>query len=510
MRYELFHDVLAEPILEWRRGYEQRRARRRWATIGAALVALVAVFAGLGIWALIEQGHAQTRAEQLHVINASLRATNRGLRARRHALEIEVANAQGHGPALKALLATNQDLKRQVVALDDERGQLESENASLEAQNKELATSVSRLNSENTELAATINRLHRNANSMTTKLFVDEDTEATLGSDASVLKAERKDFAREHTAITRENRRLTRTAGELGFHLRHAFTPPVTSGAPTKRHKLAVAAQSPIPPPVAAFDRLSKKVAALQQELANLRSRQQQAGRLRSENRLLLQQRGTLRAENVELGAARARLQVRERRLDQSRVSARVEHTGLQARARLAEIAFRRKDHQVVQVQKAIRALRAKKDSRVDGIIRLQQDIAGAQHDNQLLVGFLRSVTKELVRAAEAPSQDAGVAGLLAVEAFRVSPDTPDDAAYPGPYNALWLSLNRLDPAAAAALIAPKASSAGKIGTTHSKLLKQQICRHVSGAIPSVTWTQYVHVAEARYPSSPLDEPCGK
>ena len=58
-RYELFHDVLAEPILEWRRAYEQRRARRRAIGIGAALLALVAVFAGLGVWALIQRSDAQ-------------------------------------------------------------------------------------------------------------------------------------------------------------------------------------------------------------------------------------------------------------------------------------------------------------------------------------------------------------------------------------------------------------------------------------------------------------------
>ena len=61
--YELFHDVLAEPILEWRKGYEQQREqkaeaqrqralRRRLVRIGAGLLALVALFAGLAVWAL--------------------------------------------------------------------------------------------------------------------------------------------------------------------------------------------------------------------------------------------------------------------------------------------------------------------------------------------------------------------------------------------------------------------------------------------------------------------------
>jgi WD40 repeat protein len=63
MRYELFHDMLAEPILDWRRVYEQRRARRRWARAGAGLLALVAIFAALGAWALVQRNHARSAAD---------------------------------------------------------------------------------------------------------------------------------------------------------------------------------------------------------------------------------------------------------------------------------------------------------------------------------------------------------------------------------------------------------------------------------------------------------------
>ena len=70
--YELFHDVLAEPILEWRKRYEQlreqeaeaqrqRALRRRLMRIGAGLLALVAGFAGLDRWALKKSSDA-TRA----------------------------------------------------------------------------------------------------------------------------------------------------------------------------------------------------------------------------------------------------------------------------------------------------------------------------------------------------------------------------------------------------------------------------------------------------------------
>ena len=70
-RYEIFHDVLGEPILEWRREFERTRAGRRGAApacataplalIAAALV-LVLAFAGFAAWALHERV-ASDRAE---------------------------------------------------------------------------------------------------------------------------------------------------------------------------------------------------------------------------------------------------------------------------------------------------------------------------------------------------------------------------------------------------------------------------------------------------------------
>jgi WD40 repeat protein len=63
-RYELFHDVLAEPIAEWRAGYEQEQRRRatvrRFARVGGVLLLLVGVFATLGIWALVQRNEARS------------------------------------------------------------------------------------------------------------------------------------------------------------------------------------------------------------------------------------------------------------------------------------------------------------------------------------------------------------------------------------------------------------------------------------------------------------------
>jgi WD40 repeat protein len=65
--YELFHDVLAEPVSAWRRAFEheqaRRRAIRRFASIAAGLLVLVAMFAALGIWALVQQREAASQRD---------------------------------------------------------------------------------------------------------------------------------------------------------------------------------------------------------------------------------------------------------------------------------------------------------------------------------------------------------------------------------------------------------------------------------------------------------------
>jgi WD40 repeat protein len=73
-RYEIFHDVLGEPILEWRREFErarereaearrQRALRRRLALIAAGLLVLALSFAAFAAWALHERGVAADRAD---------------------------------------------------------------------------------------------------------------------------------------------------------------------------------------------------------------------------------------------------------------------------------------------------------------------------------------------------------------------------------------------------------------------------------------------------------------
>jgi WD40 repeat protein len=83
--YELFHDVLAEPILAWRRNYEAERSRRafrrRVLRVGGILVGLVALFAALGVWALLQRSDARDATKSATSV-ALASAANDQLQAR--------------------------------------------------------------------------------------------------------------------------------------------------------------------------------------------------------------------------------------------------------------------------------------------------------------------------------------------------------------------------------------------------------------------------------------------
>jgi WD40 repeat protein len=70
-RYEIFHDVLGEPIRAWREERRivqeriaARRRQRRLAVVAGVSLAALAVVAGLAIWAFNERGRAQAQARQ--------------------------------------------------------------------------------------------------------------------------------------------------------------------------------------------------------------------------------------------------------------------------------------------------------------------------------------------------------------------------------------------------------------------------------------------------------------
>jgi WD40 repeat protein len=80
-RIEIFHDVLAEPLLAWRQEYElererrdaRRERRRLWAIVAAALIAL-AVVTGLAVFALVQRSDSRTEARKARAHELDARA----------------------------------------------------------------------------------------------------------------------------------------------------------------------------------------------------------------------------------------------------------------------------------------------------------------------------------------------------------------------------------------------------------------------------------------------------
>lgn len=107
MSYELFHDVLAEPILDWRRHYEQERARRlalrRFLRVGIGLLVLVLAFAAFAAWALHERGIAADRADA----------------AESQALAAESIRAQTLDPRRSLVLAAQAEAKSSTPQADE-------------------------------------------------------------------------------------------------------------------------------------------------------------------------------------------------------------------------------------------------------------------------------------------------------------------------------------------------------------------------------------------------------
>ena len=68
-RYELFHDVLAEPIVEWRRSYDRERARRRAFRVALVVAVGVAILIAALVWAVLKRRDAE------HASKAATRAS---------------------------------------------------------------------------------------------------------------------------------------------------------------------------------------------------------------------------------------------------------------------------------------------------------------------------------------------------------------------------------------------------------------------------------------------------
>ena len=517
--YELYHDVLAEPVLAWRRVHERERSRRaaqrRLARVGGAALALAAIFGALSVWALIERGHANRLFHDQQAISLDLGARNaRLVRARNEAKaavrtrEQELAR-QNHG--VRLLRSTHRTLTRDVAQLRKTRDGLDRRIASVRAQNRRLAAGIARFNSQNRTLAARINGLDSSYSGLSTELMFAGDYYGSLLRYAGILKTETGAARSQEKTLRREWNALGAKAAPLGFSAplpRRVAVEPLRLSAPGPAKRAVLFG---IPGELAASDALRRQVSALQRRLTRLLEerarRADEATWLRSANELLRRQRDALRKENAQLATTRAGLESRERKLRQTLGEATAEHGRLSAQVAARERRNRNARHDLRVQQSSNATLQGSNDGYVDTIGEAQTNIGDLREANRKLVTFLAGVSTRLTRGAQDPAQDPVLAALLAVEAYRVTPYSPDDAAHPDVYNALWLVLNRVDANAARDLIAPTATSKGKVGTTTSALIRQKLCTFVARGFTPGEWTAWLP-ASAGYTSA-SSRPCG-
>jgi cell division protein FtsB len=523
--YELFHDLLAEPILAWRRVHEQERARRavrrRLMRVGGFALGLILVFAGLSVWALVERGHANTlfhkqkaTSQKLSALNQVQKEASQALRKRLRALDRETrrtaVRAKAQRARVKRLRGENRLLTADVGRLRSTRTVLDREIKALRAQNRRLVADIARFNAENRALARKINRLDASFERLTNQLEDAQATGRSLVGDADILKTEAAALKRQLHTLNARNTELRRKASELGLIRKRGVAASAPGALKGLRRRPPEAARVvSVPPFLPGSDRLRRRVERLERQLARLleqRSRlADEAKWLRRDNQVLAQQRAALRAEIAQLRATQAALAARNRTLHEKLGVAKAEHVRLASKAAAREARNGKTRTALTAARRANATQQRRNSAQVESIGVTRADIEDVRGDNRTLLEFIVPRLNKLLGGARDSSQDAELAGLLAVKAYRVTPFAPDDTAHPGVYNALWIALDRLDPKTASALIAPAANPRGKVGTTRSALLVQKICGLVKRGFTRAEWIRFL--PDAQYTSTAA-RPC--
>jgi len=506
--YELFHDVLAEPILAWRREHERelsrRAARRRLLRVGSVALALIAIFAGLSVWALVERSHAN---DLLHEQEAASQALRDRLRTLNADLKKQQEGATAQTETVKELTATNQSLTTQTAQLQSTSDDLNGQVASLRKQNKNLEKGIVRFNAQNGALAARINNLDDAFDSNVSRLDDLSSQRDSLLFQAGILRAESGALQAQRRALARERDELLRKALALGYVYSIVSPHPVQAVNQAPPRPPTTAKSFGIPAALPGSDALRRRVEALQRQLAELlerRARQTNAETFfRRANRLLTRQRTALRKENAQLQKARAALAARSLTLQSTLAAAGAEHASLSSKAATRAARNRVQRRAVDRRLKTNTTTQERNNGTVDTIGSLQGQIDSLHSESRRLVRFIAPPVDKLVQSAQDSKLEAALAGLLAVKAYTLTPFGPDDAAHPGVYNALWLALSRLDANTAHALIAPVVKKDKKVGTTKSAVLVGKICGLVKRGFTQDEWKRFLPERAPYTPKSP-------
>jgi len=166
-RYEIFHDVLAEPVIEWRHDFDdraaaarQRRRHRRLLAVALAALAVALAMAGLAAYALNQRGDARRHAAFAHTQQLAAqtqaayahaqqqRAQTQAQRARASALEAQrqakAARAARAEAQRQAALARAQQQKAQQQSKLAEEQSARAKASALEAKRQAARAAAQR------------------------------------------------------------------------------------------------------------------------------------------------------------------------------------------------------------------------------------------------------------------------------------------------------------------------------------------------------------------------------
>jgi hypothetical protein len=494
--YELFHDVLAEPILAWRRRHEAERRRRelhrRLVRFGTVAIGVCAIFAALAAAAWIQRDHANN---QLRIQRDSNGLLEGRIRQRLHQQALAARHAKAQALLVVRLRGTNRGLAGQTAQARTARDIVLAENHALRERNHALAASIARLNAQDAALARQVTGLDAEYRSQAGELDSLTALHGLLAGNATAIAAQTAALGAQLKALTAQNDALRRKASALGLHpaAPSASTPPKPAVLPPAAKQTAQ--QFAVPGDVAGSDSLRPRVESLTHRLAVLVQQRahlaDEAAWYRKANGLLGEQRDTLRKERVLLVAEHDKLEGRKATLKQNRDAAVAEHARLAGQASAGQARNAKQTKALAASRKANGALQDRTNGQVAAFAGTQAQIVALTSENLSLSGLLDARLEKVLRAAAGAGTDPKLGGLLAVEAYRLTPYDPDDAAHPAVYNTLWRALDRLDAAAAAKLIAPSSTPAGKLGTTTSAKLAKALCARAKGTISRSEWASY-------------------
>lgn len=425
------------------------------------------------------------------------RLTNETLRGQRDSLSQQLTQARQLSAEeqreMDALQSDNERLRKESTALESTRAGLEKKIEEARAQGRELESKIRDLRAANEKLEDRMTRLVAEGNRLDAEFESQNDEVANLERATGSLAEVNRELQQESERLAARAESLAQMAELLGLHPEGQ----AATAGPSEFLRREVAARTAadiflLPGEIAETRSLRGQIADLGRQLDQLRAerflRADATGSLRRENQLLESQAAVLRQEIQRLQETTRGLEGRNNQLRAVLGQFQTQNQKLERDAQDLEKTVAGMRQRAEAVLKRLTSLRQIAMGNLQRLRSLHRRMA----DHRRTIEELSKPLTEFVTVSvkQDPRRSAELQALLAVRAFRFAPYDPDDPQTPGVYNALWRAMNRVDAAAARALIEPGAGEKGKIGVARSSEIAEGICKRVSRALTEQEWAE--------------------